>query len=104
LQDQRGEDMEKKSLNIVKHTYVGILFVSFLVYFYNVQENGEIDIGKHKYDLLLFGFLFFIGAILAAIDIASLKDKGTKISKTAVYSGLALALFFIVWRLAMIII
>jgi hypothetical protein len=52
-------------------------FASFLVYCYRVQEEGQIDIGKYKYDLLLFGFLFLIGAILAAIDIALLRDKGS---------------------------
>ncbi|MGD6857959.1 hypothetical protein [Bacillus infantis] len=92
--------MKKTTLNIIKHTYVAVLFASFLVYYYRVQEDGQIDIGKYKYDLLLFGFLFLIGAILAAIDIASLRDKGSNISKKAVYVGVSLAIFLVVWRLA----
>ncbi|MCA1042497.1 hypothetical protein LCM00_23695 [Bacillus infantis] len=92
--------MKKKTLNIIKHTYVAALFASFLVYYYRVQEDGQIDTGKYKYDLLLFGFLFLIGAILAAIDIASLRDKGSNISKKAVYGGVSLAIFLVVWRLA----
>jgi hypothetical protein len=92
--------VKKKTLNIIKHFYVAGLFAIFLIYYYRVQEDGQIDIGKHKYDLLLFGFLFLIGAILAAVDIASLKEKGSNISKKAVYAGVSLGVFFIFWRLA----
>jgi hypothetical protein len=56
--------VKKKTLNIIKHTYVAALFASFLVYYYRVQEDGQIDIRKYKFDLLLFGVLFLIGSIL----------------------------------------
>jgi hypothetical protein len=79
---------------------VKALFASFLVYYYRVQEEGQIDIGKYKYDQLLFSFLFLIGAILAAIDIASLRDKDSNISKKAVYTGVSLLSFLLPggWR------
>jgi hypothetical protein len=51
--------------------------------------------------MLSFAALVVIGVVLAGINAASVRDKGDKISKKAIYAGLSLAIILVVWRLLM---
>lgn len=66
-----------------------------------MDENWEVDLASQKGDLMIFAGLTFIAFILAAIDFAGINEKSNKITKSTIYGGLSVAVFFLVWRLAL---
>ncbi|MEQ2527458.1 hypothetical protein EKG37_01850 [Robertmurraya yapensis] len=94
--------MKKKHFTIITYTYYLVVIVIFVLYASQVMdENWMIDFQDQKYNLVLFGGLFFIALILTAIDGAGVRDKSNKVTINMIYGGLSLATFFLVWRLLM---
>lgn len=61
------------------------------------KEEGVIDPTKHEMPLILFVGLMFIGVVLAGVDFNSLKDKGNKITRKSVLTGIVIGLLFVLW-------
>lgn len=93
--------MDKKKFSRITNLYQFIIIVTFIIYAYNVQENGSIDVSEEKYTLLFFVILLLLGGALSAIELKATTNKETTISKKAIYWGVVVALGFFVWRLTL---
>jgi hypothetical protein len=85
--------MNKKTLSRIAAVYTILVLGGFLIYAFTIQENWII--------VVTFVVLASIGLILAGISAASLRDEGKKVSKKAIYTGLSIAVFFLLWRVSM---
>jgi uncharacterized membrane protein YiaA len=93
--------MNKKTLSRIATVYTILVLGGFIIYAYTIQENWIIDTQKYFNQIITFVVLASIGLILAGISAASLRDEGKKVSKKAVYAGLSIAVFFLLWRISM---
>ncbi|MDT0163771.1 hypothetical protein [Bacillus sp. AG4(2022)] len=93
--------MNKKTLSRIVTIYTVVVLGGFIIYACTIQENGMIDTQKYFNQIVTFVVLASIGLILAGISGASLKDEGERVSKKAVYGGISIAVFFLLWRLSM---
>ncbi|MGD6845165.1 hypothetical protein ACQCVH_21935 [Bacillus infantis] len=93
--------MNKKTLSRIAAVYTILVLGGFLIYAFTIQENWIIDTQKYFNQIVTFVVLASIGLILAGISAASLRDEGKKVSKKAVYTGLSIAVFFLLWRISM---
>lgn len=90
--------MKKKTLTAITYLYSILVFGSFCIWGYHVEkEEGVIDPTKHEMPLFLFVGLMLIGVVLAGIDFNSVKDKGSKITRKAVFTGIVMGLLVIAW-------
>lgn len=97
--------MKKNLFTLITYSYGALVVITFIIYAISVMdENWEVDIVSQKENLLIFAGLAFIAFILAAIDFAGKNDKGNKVTKSTLYGGLTVAIFFFLWRLAIAII
>lgn len=66
------------------------------------DESGGISFEEHKFNIIGFTVFGFIGLMLMSIVLAGERDgKETKVNKKAVWGGVAIAAFFLIWRLLM---
>ncbi len=74
----------------------------FLVWAFLIAENknGIIPLEGNETIAYTFLTLCLIGMVTTGISISADKEKGNKVSKKAVISGLAIAVSFFLWRLA----
>jgi uncharacterized membrane protein YiaA len=93
--------MNKKTLSRIATVYTILVLGGFIIYAYTIQENWIIDTQKYFNQIITFVVLASIGLILAGISAASLRDEGKKVSKKAVYAGLSIAVFFLLWRISL---
>lgn len=97
--------MDKKKFTIFTYSYLGLVVILLVFYFSQVaDENWEFELDGQRGNLSIFLGLLFIGLILAAIDFAGIREKSSKVTKNAIYGGLSVAAFFLVWRLLMAIV
>jgi uncharacterized membrane protein len=95
--------MKRKSFARFVNLYTFFVVAGFCIYAYNVQDNWIIPFQEEKYTLFAFAILMLLGAVLGGIDLAALKAKENKIRLKTIYSGMAIGVIFIVWRLLVII-
>lgn len=93
--------MNKKLLTYISAIYTCLVIGGFFIYGYTIQENGVIDPKEHSTGILIFIVLGIIAVMLAGIDAAGTRDKSKKLNKKALYAGLSIAVFFLVWRILM---
>jgi DMSO/TMAO reductase YedYZ heme-binding membrane subunit len=90
--------LKKKTFTAISYLYSILVFGSFCIWGYLVEkEEGVIDPTKHEMPLILFVGLMFIGVVLAGVDFNSLKDKGNKITRKSVLTGIVIGLLFVLW-------
>jgi hypothetical protein len=93
--------MKRKKFSLITNIYQTIVVVLFVVYAYNVQENWRIDVSEEKYTLIGFVILLLLGGALSAVELKASTGNEKTISKKAIYWGVAFALVFFTWRLAL---
>lgn len=94
--------MKKRALTPITYLYTFIVFGLFAVWAYDVEkESGVIDPKDHQTTLIIFVAFMIVGLILAGIDFSSEKEKGNKITRKSVITGVTIALLFLVWRVFM---
>lgn len=75
----------------------GILYLAFTA----SDANGVVTLdGNNKTAFITFGVLGIIGMITTGISMAATREGGNKVSGKAVIAGIALALIFLAWRIA----
>ncbi|MBT2680687.1 hypothetical protein J7E38_16880 [Bacillus sp. ISL-35] len=90
--------MKKKTLTAISYIYSILVFGSFCIWGYLVEkEEGVIDPTKHEMPLILFIGLMLIAVVLAGVDFTSVKEKGSKITRKAVLTGIVMGLLVIAW-------
>lgn len=96
--------MDKKKFSIFTYSYIGLVVIVFVIYAFQVaDENWKVQLNGQEGNLFILLGLIFIGLILASIDFAGIHEKGSKLTKSSIYGGLSVAVFFLVWRLMMAI-
>lgn len=91
--------MNKKLFTYISFIYTGLVIVGFFIYGYSIQENEMIDPKGHSTGILIFIVLGVIALILASIEAAGVRDNSKRVSRKAVYAGLSIAIFFLLWRI-----
>ncbi|WP_079504969.1 hypothetical protein [Mesobacillus jeotgali] len=90
--------MKKKTLTVISYLYSILVFGSFCIRGYLVEkEEGVIDPTKHEMPLILFVGLMLIGVVMAGVDFNSVKEKGSKITRKSVLTGIVIGLLFVFW-------
>lgn len=96
--------MEKRTFKIISISYIVIVVTLFAIYLgIHMDENWVVDLDGKKGDIWTFVIFLFIGFILASINFSSLNEKSNKITKSTIYGGFSVAVFFLVWRLAVVL-
>ncbi|WP_210367645.1 hypothetical protein [Bacillus sp. REN3] len=94
--------MKVRNFELSVYVYNTIVVGSFFIWGYSVQEEeGLIVPSEHELLLVIFIFFMFIGLILAGMNLSSIKEKGEKVSRKMVLTGLCIALLFLIWRIMM---
>ena len=98
--------LKKSTFAKITYTYTAIVGIAFTIYTLNVAgpPDWQAPAGEQTHNLLFFAGLLFIAMILIAIETANYREKGDeeeKVKKGTVYSGLSLAVVFVVWRVLM---
>jgi hypothetical protein len=94
--------VKKRTLTPIAFIYNTIVFGGFFLWGYFVQkEEGVINPSKHEIPLIIFVAFMLIGVVLAGIDFSGEKEKGKKISRKTVITGVSIAVLFLVWRILM---
>ncbi len=93
--------MDKKKFSRITNLYQLVVVAAFIIYAYNVQENWRIDVSEEKYTLIGFVILLLLGGALSAVELKASTGNEKTISKKAIYWGVAFALVFFTWRLAL---
>ncbi|MEK3988372.1 MULTISPECIES: hypothetical protein [Robertmurraya] len=93
--------MDKKKFSKITNLYQLVVVAAFIIYAYNVQENWRIDVSEEKYTLIGFVILLLLGGALSAVELKASTGNEKTISKKAIYWGVAFALVFFTWRLAL---
>jgi hypothetical protein len=75
----------------------GILIWTFFI---ADSHNGVIPVKGNEPILYTFLSLALLGMITIGISISASNEEGKKVSKKAILSGLTIAFFFFIWRLA----
>jgi hypothetical protein len=91
--------MNKRLLTYLSFIYTGLVIVGFFIYGYSIQEDGMIDPKEHSTGIFIFIVLGVIALILAGIDAAGVRDNSKRVSRKAIYAGLSIAVFFLMWRI-----
>ncbi len=93
--------MDKKKFSKITNLYQLFVVAAFIIYAYNVQENWRIDVSEEKYTLIGFVIFLLLGGALSAVELKVSTGNEKTISKKAIYWGVAFALVFFAWRLAL---
>lgn len=93
--------MSKKLLGIISGVLGSTTILGAIIWAYNAaDENGTVHLEGNENYAYLFLTLGILSLITGSIALRATNEKGDKISKKAIISGLALALFFFIWRLS----
>ena len=93
--------MKKNTLFAIAWLYLILLVISFSVYVYHTaDENWTINTEEQRENLTAFAVAFLISTILFSAHFSAQQEEGDTVKKSTVYSGLAIAGFFIFWRLS----
>lgn len=96
-----GLDLKKSTLLAIAWLYVLLLIITFSIYVYNTaDENWTINTMEERGNIATFAGAFLIGTVLFSISATAQSEEGDTVKKSTAYSGLAIAAFFIVWRLS----
>jgi cell division protein FtsW (lipid II flippase) len=98
--------LKKSTFAKITYIYFSIVVIALTIYVLTVAgpPDWQAPVAEQKHNLLLFAGLLFIGMVLISIETVNYREKGDKeqkSKKSAVYSGLSLAVVFLVWRLLM---
>ncbi|WP_079504971.1 hypothetical protein [Mesobacillus jeotgali] len=94
--------MSEKVLTYITGIIISITILGFFLWIYNVEANADGNIpyeGNETYFYLFLG-LCIAGLITGSISLKATNEKGDKISKKTILSGLAFAVMFFLWRLS----
>jgi hypothetical protein len=90
--------LKKKTLGSISYLYNILVFSSFFIWGFSVQnEKGLVYPGEHKLLLTIFVTLMFIGMILAGVNLSSVKEKGNSINRKSWITGIVIAFVFIIF-------
>lgn len=92
--------MPKKWFNIISRFLMGGTLVSFLIWVFMAQDNGTIYYEGNENVINTFLILFILALIAGSIGLNTMDDKSDTISKKKVFSGIAIAIVFLLWRLS----
>ena len=94
--------MSKKLLLVLSAILIVVSVGGILVWAFFIADtyNGVIPVKGNEPILYTFLALALLGMITIGISISASNEEGKKVSKKAVLSGLAIAFFFFIWRLA----
>ncbi|MDZ5474421.1 hypothetical protein SM124_22255 [Bacillus sp. 31A1R] len=91
--------MQNKIITYTSLIFLICVFGGFGIFAFMVQENGQIDTQEHFSVILTFLVLAIIGFLITAIGLAAKNQEGSKINKRTVFTGIVIAIFFIIWRI-----
>ncbi|MBT2680685.1 hypothetical protein J7E38_16870 [Bacillus sp. ISL-35] len=93
--------MSKKVLTYITAIIIPVTLISGIIWAFNAADaDGTIHLeGNETYAYLFLG-LSITGLITGSIALKATNEKGDKISKKTILSGLALAAIFFLWRLS----
>ncbi|WP_144475376.1 hypothetical protein [Cytobacillus oceanisediminis] len=93
--------MSKKVLTYITAIVIPVTLIWGILWAFNAaDEDGTIHLeGNEPYAYLFLG-LSITGLITGSIALRAMNEKGDKISKKTVFSGLAVAAIFFLWRLS----
>ena len=91
--------MPKKWFNIIARFLMGGTLVSFLIWVFMAQDNGTIYYEGNESVIHTFLILFILSLVAGSIGFNTMNDKSETISKKKVFSGIAIAVIFLLWRL-----
>jgi len=94
--------MSKKFLLVLSAILivVGVGGLLIWVFFIAETQNGSIPVKGNESTLYTFLAITVLGMITTGISMSASNEEGKKVSKKAVLSGLAIAVFFFIWRLS----
>lgn len=94
--------MSKKVLTYITAIIISITLIGGSIWILNAEtnEDGNIPFEGNETFAYLFLGLSITGLITGSISLKATNEKGDKISKKTVLSGLALAAIFFLWRLS----
>lgn len=96
--------MKRKTLSRIANLYFLLVAAAFTLYVYQVQEKGIIDTQSQKGNLIWFVILFLVALVLSGIMMSSTNGNRDRIDSRTILGGIIIAMFFLVWRVAMAII
>lgn len=93
--------MSKNLLSIISGTLGVSTILGALIWAYTAaDENGTVHLEGNENYAYLFLALGILSLITGSIALRATNEQGDRISKKAIFSGLALAVFFFIWRLS----
>ncbi|MBT2680686.1 hypothetical protein J7E38_16875 [Bacillus sp. ISL-35] len=94
--------MSKKVLTYITGIIISITLIGAFIWIFTVDADADGNIpyeGNETYFYLFLG-LSITGLITGSISLKATNEKGDKISKKTLLSGLAFAVMFFLWRLS----
>lgn len=93
--------MKKKTFTAITYLYNVLVFGSFFIWGFSVQnDEGLVYPSDHKLLLTIFITLMIIGMVLAGVNLSSVKGKGDSINRKSWIAGIVIVLLFIILRVA----
>jgi hypothetical protein len=94
--------VSKKVLTYITGIIISVTLIGGSIWILNAETNEDGNIpyeGNETYFYLFLG-LSITGLITGSIALRATNEKGDKISKKTILSGLAFAVMFFLWRLS----